>query len=271
MSATFAKLPPPDAPAVYVIAPQGQLGPMPLAALLDQVAHGQVPPDAPIWFEGLDGWIRMGEHPELRDRLAGGQGGPRPGLDGRASSDDEQDRIFAQLIEQSWKHFDANLFASHVDEVFIGAVITATLDNGYALIDITSDGSRHYLRFENLDDKTRIVYQLEHLAHSPVAAKVLGHMADVVVGYGERVNNVSRVFQAAQAEYKSGYLQSAEPGTITVDADMQTGYIYTQVDMYWNISDYVAEDYAIDYAKLAGHVAACVHALRKYLHGRIGV
>ena len=60
MSTTFAKLPPPEAPAVYVMAPQGQQGPMPLAALLDQVARGQLPADAPIWFEGLADWIRIG-------------------------------------------------------------------------------------------------------------------------------------------------------------------------------------------------------------------
>lgn len=274
MSAPLATLPPPDVAAVYVMAPQGQLGPMPLNALLDQVARGQLPADAAIWFEGLSGWIRMGDHPDLRARLAppAAPAAPQPAapVRGVQPSDDEQDRVFTTLIKESWRHFEHTLFASHIDEVFIGAVITNTLDNGYALIDITSDGSNHYLRFENLDDKSRIIYQLHHLAHDAAAAKVLGHLASVVVGYGERVGNIGRALSAAQAEFKSGYLQSAEPGTITIDADIATGYIYTQVDMYWNISDYVAEDYNVDHQRLKQHIGASIHALRKYLRGRIG-
>lgn len=274
MSTPLATLPPPDAPAVYVMAPEGQLGPLPLDAILERVTRGELPSDAPVWFEGLPNWIRMGEHPQLRERLvANGRGALPPAAPPRAvtrRSDDEQDRAFAGLIQQSWKHFERNLFAAHVDEVFIGAVITSTLDNGYALIDITSDGSNHYLRFEDLEDRSRIIYQLHHLAGDAASAKVLGHIASVVVGYGERVGNLTRALSATQAEYKSGYLQSAEPGTITIDADVATGYIYTQVDMYWNISDYVAEDYAIDYDLLTEHVGASIHALRKYLRGRIG-
>ncbi len=274
MSTPLATLPPPDAPAVYVMAPEGQLGPLPLDAILERVSRGELPPDAPVWFEGLPNWIRMGEHPQLRERLAAnGRGALPPAAPPRAAtrrSDDEQDRAFAGLIQQSWKHFERNLFAAHVDEVFIGAVITSTLDNGYALIDITSDGSNHYLRFEDLEDRSRIIYQLHHLAGDAASAKVLGHIASVVVGYGERVGNLTRALSATQAEYKSGYLQSTEPGTITIDADVATGYIYTQVDMYWNISDYVAEDYAIDYDLLTEHVGASIHALRKYLRGRIG-
>lgn len=279
MSAPLAMLPPPDVAAVYVMAPQGQLGPLSLNALLDQVSRGQIPHDAPVWFEGLAGWIRMGEHPELRQRLAAGgasQAAPpdapwttTPSDHAAQPSDDEQDLAFTKLVKESWRYFERNLFASHVDEVFIGAVITSTLDNGYALIDITSDGSNHYLRFENLDDKSRIIYQLHHLASDAASAKVMGHISSVIIGYGERVGNIGQAISATQAEFKSGYLQSAEPGTITIDADMGTGYVYTQVDMYWNISDYVSEDYAINYDLLRQHVGASIHALRKFLRGRI--
>lgn len=266
MSATFAKLPPADAPVFYVGAPQGQLGPMTLDALLDQFIGEQVAPEAPVWFEGLPNWIRLGEHPELRARLAAKTSAPPAA----APADDAPDHLFARLIKGSWDYYHANLFAEHVDEVFIGAVISSTLDNGYSLIDIASDGARHYLRFENLQDRTRVIYQLRHLATDVAAAKVLGHMAGVVVGYGERVGNLGRIWGAVKAEYKSGYLHSAEPGTITVDADLESGYIYAQVDMFWNISDYVANDYMTDSRRLTQHIGACVHALRKYLHGRIG-
>ena len=98
---------------------------------------------------------------------------------------------------------------------------------------------------------------------------MLGHVASVTIGYGERVSNLGRIWGAVKAEYKSGYLQSAEPGTVTIDDDLESGYIYAQIDLFWNITDYVDDHYQADYAKLGGHIGASIHALRKYLHGRI--
>lgn len=274
MSAAFPPLPPSDAAALYVGSPQGQSGPMSLDELVRQHASGQIPPDAAIWYDGMAGWVRFADHPELRDRLGGGAGAaPAPALAAPAAlsarSDDELDRQFGELIQGSWDYFNANLFAHHVDEVFIGAVITSTLDGGYSLIDLTSDGTNHYLRFQQMEEHTRIIYQLHHLARSPAEAKILGHVASVTIGYGERVSNLGRIWGAVKAEYKSGYLQSAEPGTVTIDVDLESGYIYAQIDLYWNITDYVDDHYVTDHAKLGAHIGASIHALRKYLHGRI--
>ena len=279
MSATFPPLPPSDAAAIYVGSSRGQSGPMPLDEFVRQHASGQIPPDAAIWYDGLPQWVPVAEHPELLARLGGpaaspamapaAVAAPRAGGMLASASDDELDRQFSKLISRSWDYFNENLFARQVDEVFIGAVITSTLDNGYSLIDLTSDGTNHYLRFQQMAEHSRIIYQLHHLARSPAEAKVLGHIASVTIGYGERVNNLGRIWGAVKAEYKSGYIQSAEPGTVTIDADMESGYIYAQVDLYWNITDYVDEHYAADYDKLGNDVGASIHALRKYLHGRL--
>jgi hypothetical protein len=269
LSTTYASLPPPDAAAVFAVTPQGQVGPMTPEALLQQVAAGQLTPDTQIWFQGLAGWIRLADHPELQGRLAQAPGGapmaaPRP-----SASDEEMDAVFVDLIKESWKYLQSMEFANQLDEVFIGAVITSTLENGYSLIDLTSDGSNHFLRFENLQDNSRIIYRLHHLTSGLLASRVLGHQASVVIGYGERVKDFGRVWGALRAEWKSGYIQSAEPGTVTVDADLTAGYIYVQVDMFWNLQNYIAEDYAINYPLLTKHIGASVHALRKYLHGRL--
>jgi hypothetical protein len=71
-----------------------------------------------------------------------------------------------------------------------------------------------------------------------------------------------------KAEFRSGLLQSAEPGTITVDGDMDTRYVYVQVDLYWDAGDVVSEDWRIDYEKLGSSMDAAIHFLRKYLRGR---
>ena len=274
----FPQLPAPNAPAIFVGTPQGQLpGPITVDALVQQVKAGQIPPDAAIWYEGLPNWVRLTDHPELRERLGGGGNGappPPPAANMPATnapniSDDEMDRRFGQLIKSSWDFYNANQFARHIDEVFIGAVITSTLDNGYSLIDINSDGSNHYLRFQQMQEGQRLLYQLRHLAHTPAEAKILGHIASVTIGYGQRSNDVGRLWNALKAEFKSGYIQTAEPGTITIDADMGSGYVYAQVDMYWNITDYVNDHYEADYPKLTEHIAVSINALRKYLHGRM--
>ena len=71
-----------------------------------------------------------------------------------------------------------------------------------------------------------------------------------------------------RAEYKSGLLQNAEPGTVTFDADTHQGYIYAQVDLYWNISKYVDVALKIDHPALSADLTALLNGLRKYLRGR---
>lgn len=258
--------PGPDEAVILVHADGGQLGPFSRRGLATKLASGEIQSAAHFWFDGWSGWTKLSDHPSLTEDLPAPAGAPvrAPG----ENDDDYYDRVFGQLVKASWDWHDDHAFATHVDEVFLGAVITSTLDNGYALIDLTSDGTHHYLRFENLDDKSRVIFQLTHLTGSQTLAKILGHRASVVVGYGERLGNISKVMSAIKAEYKSGFLSNAEPGTITVDGDLKSGYVYVQVDLTWTIDDYINRQYATDSAKLSEHIHACTHALRKYLRGR---
>jgi hypothetical protein len=184
------------------------------------------------------------------------------------SKDDALDRVFGDLVKESWRYLGEHRFASHIDEVFLGAIITSTLDTGYSLIDLSSDGTHHYLRFENLSDKSRVIVRLTHLTASLALAKVLGQRASAIIGYGEKIGSITKIWGAIQAEMKSSYIQDAEPGTITVDGDVNSGYVYCQVDLYFDIDQYVSREYEIDYRKLSSHIGATTHALRKYLRGR---
>lgn len=196
---------------------------------------------------------------------------PQPAQSAPAEAEAEPadpDAVFGALVRDSWQYLERQRRAAHLDDVFVGAVITSTLDTGYALIDLESDGTHHYLRFEDLADRSRIVCRLAHLTPSVAVARVVGQRVSAVIGYGERVANIGKIWAAISAEMKSSYLQEAEPGTITVDGDAQSGYVYAQVDLFLDLDRYVAEDYAIDYARLSAHVGATTQALRKYLRGR---
>lgn len=265
---TLPSLPAPDAEVVHVHTDGGGVGPLSRRAIQAKLAAGELKRDDNFWYDGMGGWVPLSSHPELLQGLeeAGmaSPAAPQPG----ETADDRLDRVFGQLVQASWDYYEDHAYASHVDEVFLGAIITSTLDNGYSLIDLSSDGTHHYVRFEDLKDHSRIIVRLTHLTGDLTRAKVQGHRASVIVGYGERVSDFSKIWQALKAEAKSGYIHSAEPGTITVDGDVNTAYIYVQVDLFLTVDDYVKRDYSIRYDVLKDHMAATTNALRKYLRGR---
>jgi hypothetical protein len=281
------RMPGPDEAVLHVHTAAGQRGPLSRRALTEALAAGTLPAEGHLWMKGMDAWEDLADH---RDALAAGLGDPAPAAAPaptpapapaadeappvaaapalEALSDDALDAVFGGLVKDSWSWLGDQRFASHVDEVFLGAVITSTLDTGYSLIDLSSDGTHHFLRFENLTDRSRILFRLTHLTPTLAVSKVLGQRASAVIGYGERVRNLGKIWTAIQAEMKSSFLREADPGTITVDGDVQSGYVYCNVDLFLDIDAYVARDYRVDHALLSKHVAGTVHALRKYLRGR---
>jgi hypothetical protein len=183
-------------------------------------------------------------------------------------TDGDLDAVFAELVEQSWHYHHLVDNTLRMDDLLVGALITVTLDAGHVLIDLTSDGSHHFLRFEDLEDRARVTMALTHLTRDVTMAKAVGQRASLVVGYGEPMKSFARVMDAIRKETKSGYLGSADPGIVTFDADSESQYVYAQIDLFLDIDAYVSDELEISYELLAGHVDATIHALRKFLRGR---
>lgn len=278
------RMPRPDEDVLHVHSTAGQIGPISRTTLARTLAEGGIPASANLWMDGMGGWEPLDTHRATLLDGIGAQPVVEPVVAERIvaepivaaesvtvageTADDALDRVFGDLVKNSWSYLEEHRFAAHIDEVFVGAVITSTLDTGYSLIDLSSDGTHHFLRFENLSDRTRIVVRLTHLTGSLAIAKVLGQRMSAIIGYGEKVGNMGKIWSAIQAEMKSAYIQDAEPGTITVDGDMNSGYVYCQVDLTLDIERYVSKTYAVDYPQLSSHIGATTHALRKYLRGR---
>jgi hypothetical protein len=261
----LARMPGPDEVVLHVHGDKGQVGPLSRRALDEAVKAGQHALSDHVWMQGMTDWVPLSSVPEVFAGLDAPTEAPvAPGQ----TEDDRLDAVFGGLVQKSWDYLENHEFAGHIDEVFLGAIITSTLDNGYSLIDISSDGTHHFLRFQNMQDHSRIITRVTHLTGSLAISKVLGQRASLIVGYGEKVAAIGKVMSAVNAEMKSTFLQNADPGTVTVDGDLTTGYVYCQVDLYLSIDDYVARDYTIDYSKLTTHIGATTHALRKYLRGR---
>ena len=180
------------------------------------------------------------------------------------------EQVFVQLVDKSWQRYKEQELNRRMDDLLVGAVITANVKNGWSLIDLNSDGVNHYLRFEHPQSHARIIFDLSNMAESLVAAKTLGRHARVTIGYGQQVNNFAQTWQIFKAEMKSAFIDRSEPGTVTFDADMAAGYVYVQVPLLLDLDPYFAEDYQVNYRLIQGHLQAVVHSLRKYLQGRLG-
>ena len=183
--------------------------------------------------------------------------------------DPHLDSIFADLLQGTWDHQEAHEFASCVDEVFLGAVITSALDVGHMLIDLSSDGTHHFLRFEHPNDSSRVLIRLTHLTGNLTTSRVQGHMASLMVGYGERVTGFGEIWKRLSSEARSGLVSRDQPGTMVTDGDVASQYVYAQVRLYMRIDDYVSSDWSIDHDRLRDHLTACVRALRVHLYGRL--
>ncbi|TDC72929.1 hypothetical protein [Actinomadura sp. 7K507] len=179
------------------------------------------------------------------------------------------DQVFGQLVTRSWQRFDEETRTREIDDILVGAVITASVAQGNALIDLTSDGNHHYLRFQHLQNKHRLMFQLTHRTGTITSAKTMGQHAAVTMAYGEYVQDARTVWQALKSEVKSGFLDVGEPGVFTVDADLGTGYVYVQVPLLLDLDHYFADHYTVKYPVLQEHIAAVAQACAKYLHGRI--
>lgn len=184
---------------------------------------------------------------------------------------DAKERLFSQLVHTSWQRFNEQYLNQKYDEVVVGAVISAHVKAGFLLIDLSSDGTYHHLRFENPTDQTRAIVQLRNLAEDLTVARVLGRLASVTIGYGEKAPNLGTVWNAFKTELKSIMMATPEPGVITFDADLTGGYIYAQVPLVLNLDDYIDANLKVNLPLLQQHIDVTTHTLRKYLRGRLAL
>jgi hypothetical protein len=273
----------PEGTVWFCATPQGNKGPFDEATMLELLRRGSLNEGSYIWREGMDNWQHLGKSGDFDQAAqasaqADAQAAAPPQeasaslavVPAGQSQDDYLDGLFIAQVKRSWERHQRRQRATEVDEVLVGGVITACLDSGYQLIDLNSNGTHHHLRFEQLEDGARVIFQLEHMAESLLTASVLGHEAQVVIGYGERVRDFGRVWKAIKQEIKGGYITRAEPGILTIDGDLSSQYIYVQVSLLWDIQDYLKPEdvYRVNYPRLTQDVGASLHALRKYLRGR---
>jgi hypothetical protein len=184
-------------------------------------------------------------------------------------SDQELDDEFIGLVDRSWSMYKETEKAMTIDETLVGGIITALVDCGFVLIDITS-APGHSLRFEVPTTGARVTVDLQHLTADVATANVIGHRADLVVGYGERLGRAGEIAQALRTEVASSFVATPEPGTVSFDADITSGYVYARIELYLAPERYVGDDLSVDHDLLRRHIAALVHTMRTFVHARFG-
>jgi hypothetical protein len=183
---------------------------------------------------------------------------------------EQYEAVFVDMVRKSWKVHSEIDQVTRVDDVLLGAVVTACVRLGKSLIDLNSDGSSHFVRFEDLQSRERLTFRLTHMTPDVPSARTLGQLANVVIGLGKPVTDLGRLWGSLKAEMKSAFLTADEPGVITLDADLTAGYVYAQVPLIWRLDDYLKGSlWKPDYETIASHVYCCEVSLGKYLDGRL--
>lgn len=271
----------PETPVHWTDPAGGQQGPEPAQQVVARIQAGQIPPSTPLWWPEAPDWTPADQVPGLAEHLAGitpaATGtAPAPGAPtgGHATdalmaglTDQDLDDEFIALVDRSWEMYKETEKATTVDETIVGGIVTALVDSGFVLIDITT-GLQHSLRFEVPTTGARVTVDLEHLTPGLAASKVVGHRANLVVGYGERLGNAGQIGQALRTEVASSFVATPEPGTVTFDADITSGYVYARIDLYLEPERYIGEGLAVDHDLLRRHIAALVHTMRTFVHTR---
>lgn len=195
-------------------------------------------------------------------------------------SDDELDLTFMNLVDGSWEIYKESQTASSVDEAFLAGAITALVDCGFVLIDITTEGMRigsgqastlasgHELRFEEPSTKARVLLHLHHLTPDAGSAKILGHRAAAVIGYGAKLPNITQVANAMRQEAQAAMVDTQEPGSVSFDADLSSGYVYAQVDLLLQMDQYFVAGFEIDHDLLRRHLASVVYTMKSFVNAR---
>ena len=82
---------------------------------------------------------------------------------------EQYEAVFVDLVKKSWKMFGEMDHATRVDDIFLGAVIASAVRLGRCLIDLESDGTSHFVRFEDMSNRSRMTFRLT--APDAVAAR----------------------------------------------------------------------------------------------------
>ncbi len=286
-------MPTADDPVRWVDQQGQQIGPEALAVVVRRAHAGQIPHTTLIWWDGAADWtpLHSVDGVDLPVTATPAHAAPATASAALMSglTDQQLDDEFIALIDRSWEMYKETEFATSIDEAMLGGVITAMVDCGFALIDLNTarpwgaaaasgttttatpaPSASHELRFEEPQTQARVALSLQHLTPDPAAAKMIGHRAAVVIGYGARVPNFTRVGQALRQEVQSSFIASPEPGTVTFDADISSGYVYARIDLLLELQRYVDDHLAVDHELLRRHLASVVYTMKTFIESRFG-
>jgi hypothetical protein len=175
---------------------------------------------------------------------------------------------FYELVKNGWNINEMENKAEYIDEIFVGAVISALSDKDFVLLDIMSDGNNHYFMLENLETRHRIKILAYSTTHTLPEIKTVGAKAYIIFSYGAPIKKSFSMIGGIRYESLSRGLTTI--GSISFDYDNY--YLYVNCPLYLLINDYVEFDTLdVDTAKLSNDLDAIFESLNEYLKTRIEV
>lgn len=186
-------------------------------------------------------------------------------MEGAPAPVETADATFTGLLEASWQRHAAMVWNAQSDDVLLGGIIASAVASGWSLIDLSSDSAQHLARFDHQEHGTRLLVEIESITEELELARVLGRLARTTIGFGRRVNDVDTVMSAMKSDLKSGFMSHDEPGAVTIDGHVGSGFVYAQVALLLDLNDYLCPDRTINYPMLQSHLGATTASLDRYL------
>lgn len=164
---------------------------------------------------------------------------------------------FDGLLRQTVDYERLAEHANRVIELLARACAASLTRHGYGVERNTDFPGHHHLVFTGGVDTRRV--RLE-LTPAPSVAEGGSHFIYVGMAWGRMAFDIDEAVRVVNAELPR---TGRAIGVITADAELDTGSVFTRVEMVWPVDDYVADDFTIDHGALEAALDATQHLLEQ--------
>lgn len=164
---------------------------------------------------------------------------------------------FDAMVRQTVQHERLLEQSERVRELLARACGAEISRQGFSVERRNELHGHYYLSFESGADTRRIRLEISPTWSVSGDSEQNIHL---VVAWGRMAFDIDEALKVVQDQLPTS---DRRPGTISSDAELDTGSVSTRVELVWAIDDYVGEDYSIDRDKLVGALDAALHCLEQ--------
>lgn len=178
-----------------------------------------------------------------------------PAIESSAVQTSTHETTFDVLVRHTTHHERLNEQSERVRELLARACGAAISRQGYSVTRRTELHGHYFFGFESGADTRRI--NLEITPAKSVSGDTAHHI-HFAMSWGRMAFDIDEALTVVQDQLP---VADRRLGSISSDAELDTGSVSTRVDLILPLDDYVGNDYSIDRERLESSLGAIQHAL----------